>query len=225
MELFAAIAKMARMYVEWLRAKLKERGRGSQKRLAEHLGVEQSAITRILNNGGRQIRADELPRMAEFFGENPPQPELDESPRLVPIMGFVGAGAEINPDFEQVPAEGLKTVDLPFPVPEGLIGFEVTGDSMRPRYDEGDVVLCWRETTRGIETFLGEELAVRTDDDRRFLKRVVPGSRKGTFDLESWNFTPTIKGVRLEWFSEIYLTVRAGQFRRFERHPLKKRKA
>ena len=89
-------------------------------------------------------------------------------------MGLVGAGAAIEPDFGKVPPAGLHTVDLPFPVPDGLIGFEVRGDAMLPRYDDGDVIVVWREQRRPTEGFIGEEAAVRTEEGRRYLKHVLP---------------------------------------------------
>lgn len=131
----------------------------------------------------------------------------------VPIMGRIGAGAEIEPEHEQVPAHGLWTLELPFPIPEEMVGFEVKGDSMLPRYDDGDVILVYREQTRAIESFFGEEAAVRTKDGRRFLKVVRRGPERGTFTLDSFNAKP-IEGVRLEWIGEIYLTLRSGQLRR-----------
>lgn len=134
---------------------------------------------------------------------------------IVPIMGYVGAGAEIYPDQEQVPPDGLSEVELPMAIPEGLIGLEVSGESMLPRYDPGDVIIVWREQRRPIEALLGEEAAVRTEDGRRFLKRIMRGSAPRTFNLESWN-ARTIEAVGIEWVGEIYLLVRAGQIRRIE---------
>jgi phage repressor protein C with HTH and peptisase S24 domain len=141
-------------------------------------------------------------------------------PNEVPVMGRVGAGAIIEPDFEQVPPEGLFTVDLPFPLPEDMLGLEVQGDSMLPRYDSGDVIVVWKEQRRGADSFIGEEAAVRTSDGKRFLKTILHGPKRGTYTLDSFNAKPLI-GVRLLWIGEIYVTVRSGQIRRL-RKQLKK---
>jgi SOS-response transcriptional repressor LexA len=133
----------------------------------------------------------------------------------VPVMGYIGAGAVIEPDFEQVPQEGLSTVDVPFAIPDGIIALEVKGDSMLPRYDDGDVVLVYAEQQRSTQSLLGEEVAVRTAKGRRYLKRLMRGSGGNGFNLESWN-AKTIESVSLEWVGEIYLTVRSGQLRRIE---------
>lgn len=119
------------MYREWLAKLLEAEGRGAQKRLADFLGIEPSAVTRILNDE-RQIKATELSRIAQHFGVEIPTGEI-ELRTSAPVMGFVGAGAEIEPDYEQVPPEGLATVTLPFPLPDDMIAFEVRGDSMLPR--------------------------------------------------------------------------------------------
>lgn len=148
-----------------------------------------------------------------FGGEEPEEPDRRNA---VPIMGYVGAGAVVEPEFEQVPEEGFETVEVPFAVPDEIIGLEVKGDSMRPRYDDGDVLLVWREQRRRTESFVGEEAAVRTLDGRRLLKEIQDGGRRGVYDLYSHN-ARLIKGVRLEWVGEIYITVRAGQIRRAER--------
>jgi phage repressor protein C with HTH and peptisase S24 domain len=143
--------------------------------------------------------------------------EGSDKSRVVPVMGYVGAGAEIYPEFEQAPADGIAEVELPFSVPDDLIGLEIRGDSMLPRYDDGDVILVHREQQRPTEAFLGEEAAVRTGDGRRFLKRLMRGFEPGFYNLESWN-ARLIEAVHVEWVGEIYLTVRSGQIRRIERN-------
>jgi phage repressor protein C with HTH and peptisase S24 domain len=143
--------------------------------------------------------------------------EGGELSRVVPIMGYVGAGAEILPEFEQTPPEGLSDIELPFSVPDDLIGLEIRGDSMLPRYDDGDIILVHREQINPTDAFVGEEAAVRTADGRRYLKRLMRGFEAGTYNLESWN-ARLIEGVHIDWVGEIYLTVRSGQLRRIERN-------
>jgi phage repressor protein C with HTH and peptisase S24 domain len=131
----------------------------------------------------------------------------------VRVVGRIGAGAEILPEIEQIPPEGLYEIEVPFSIPDTSIAFEVEGDSMWPRYDSGDVILCWREGADADEV-IGWEAAVRTADGKRYLKRIRRGAAEGTFDLESHNAAP-IRGVLLEWAAQIQAVVRAGQWRRF----------
>jgi len=125
--------------------------------------------------------------------------------------GRVGACAEIMPVDEQMP-DGLYDIDVLAPVPEGAVARQVEGDSMFPRYDAGDVVICWGEPSSTTE-IVGWEAAVRTSDGKRYLKRILQGQKKGTFDLESYN-APPIRGVKLEWVSRVHLVVRAGHWQR-----------
>lgn len=82
---------------------------------------------------------------------------------------------------------------------------------MLPRYDEGDLVIVWREQRRSTSSFLGEEVAVRTKTGHRYLKTLQRGARG--FNLQSWN-AKLIENVDLEWIGEIYVTIRAAQLRR-----------
>lgn len=142
----------------------------------------------------------------------------------VVVMGKIGAGAAILPEMEQVPDSGLYEVSTPFSVPKGAIAFEVEGDSMWPRYDPGDVIVCWRQGSN-TEEVIGWEAAVRTADGHRYLKRVLKGADPGTFDLESHN-APPIRGVKIEWIAQVHAVVRADmwklatprQRREIERH-------
>ncbi|MEJ0095731.1 MAG: S24 family peptidase [Methylocella sp.] len=128
------------------------------------------------------------------------------------VVGRIGAGAEILPEFEQIPADGIYEIEVPFPIASDAIAFQVEGDSMWPRYDPGDVIICWREGANADEV-VGWEAAVRTADGKRYLKRIQRGSLAGTFDLESHNAAP-IRGVKIEWAAQIQGVVRFGQWRR-----------
>jgi phage repressor protein C with HTH and peptisase S24 domain len=134
------------------------------------------------------------------------------SGNLVKVVGRIGAGAEILPEFEQIPAEDLFEITVPFSIPDDSIAFEVEGESMWPRYDSGDVIICWRQS-EDAETVVGREAAVRTRDGRRYLKRVQRGATAGTYDLESHNAAP-IRGVQIVWAAAIQAVVRADQWAR-----------
>lgn len=131
---------------------------------------------------------------------------------LVKVVGRIGAGAEILPEFEQIPADGLFEISVPFTIPEDSIAFEVEGESMWPRYDSGDVIIC-RRHSEDVDAVVGREAAVRTRDGRRYLKRVRRGASAGTYDLESHNAAP-IRGVEIAWAAAIQAVVRADQWHR-----------
>lgn len=188
----------------------------SKAELARRSDVSYDNVIKYLSGVVDQPRGDTLPKLAAALGVDPLWLEKGIDPggdswSTVPLMGFVGAGGEIDPEFEQIPEDGLEQIDVPFKLPGDMIALRIKGISMLPRYDPDDVLIVWREQRRALATFYGEEAAVRTLDGRRYLKVI---QRSGdAVDLISWNDQP-IRDVRLEWIGEIYSTIRASQMRR-----------
>ena len=188
-----------------------ERTGKSKGGLARILDVRPGAISEILS-GIRLIKASEVAPIMEYLGLN-----------AVPIMGRVGAGAVIEPDNEQVPPEGLGEIDLPFPIEEELVAFEVSGDSMLPKYENGDVIVCYREQRHPLSSFYGEEAAVKLKTGERYLKTIERGKGTGLVNLSSFNAKP-INGVKLEWVGEICLSMPKGQLERLRAKSARPRK-
>lgn len=194
----------------------------TQEEAAEAMGLSLGGY-RKLEYGERRLKLEQIHRAAEAFSVTFAEVGQDvEAPSSsVPVMGYIGAGAEIDPDMEQVPPEGLDQVEVPFAIPDGIIAFEVRGESMYPRYDPGDVLLVYKEQQRPTSSLISEDVAVKVEGGGRFLKRLMRGTKPNTFNLESWN-ARTIESVRLDWIGEVYLTLRSGQVKRIE---LRERKA
>jgi repressor LexA len=178
-----------------------ERTGKSKGGLARAMGVRPGAVSEILS-GIRLIKASALDPIMEYLGLN-----------AVPIMGRVGAGAVIEPEYEQVPPEGLGEVDLPFPISGETIAFEVSGDSMLPKYENGDVIVVYREQRHPVTNFYGEEAVVRLKTGQRYLKTVERGKAPNTVNLTSFNAKP-INGVKLEWIGEICVALPRAQIAR-----------
>jgi len=139
-----------------------------------------------------------------------------EAKAPIRVVGRIGAGAEILPEFEQIPPEGLFEIELDFPLPPESVAFAVEGDSMWPRYDSGDIVICGKPEA-DANAITGSEAAVRTSDGKRYLKTIRRGPVAGTFDLESHN-APPIRGVGIEWAARILMILPSSQWRRALAH-------
>jgi repressor LexA len=169
--------------------------------LAAAMGVRPGAVSELFS-GIRLIKASEIEPIIDYL-------ELNS----VPIMGRVGAGAVIEPEHEQVPPEGLGEVRLPFPIAEETIAFEVSGNSMLPKYENGDIIVVFREQRHPVSSFYGEEAVVRLKTGERYLKTIERGKSATQVNLTSFNAKP-INGVKLEWIGEICLTLPKGQIER-----------
>jgi repressor LexA len=169
--------------------------------LAAAMGVRPGAVSEILS-GLRLIKAAEISSIVDYL-------ELNS----VPVMGRIGAGAAIEPEHEQVPPEGLGEVELPFPIEDETVAFEVAGDSMLPKYEAGDIIVVYREQRHPVSSFYGEEAAVRLKTGERYLKTIERGKSASLVNLTSFNAKP-INGVKLEWIGEICVTLPRGQIER-----------
>ena len=185
-----------RMIERWLKKPGKTKGG-----LAAAMGVRPGAVSEILS-GIRLIKASEIQPITAYL-------ELNS----VPIVGRVGAGAVIEPEHEQVPPEGLGEVELPFPIAEETVAFEVAGDSMLPKYENGDIIVVYRDQRHPVSSFYGEEAAVRLKTGERYLKTIERGKSAAMVNLTSFNAKP-INGVKLEWIGEICVTLPRGQIDR-----------
>jgi transcriptional regulator with XRE-family HTH domain len=189
----------------------------SQEQLADAVGISVSQISRI-ERDEREPRLDEILKIsarlrvpvAILIGE-------EDEPDPIPVVGRIGAGGAIDTSSEQFDeAQPLYEVEAPFALPDDSIAFEISGESMWPRYDSGDVIVCSRHGG-DITPLIGWEAAVATEDGARYLKRILVGSRRGLFNLESHNAQP-IRDVRVVWASEILAVIRASQVKKISDH-------
>lgn len=172
---------------------------------AKGMGATTSTYTHH-ENGTRPLTRQAAERYAKFFqvrpewllwGDGvPSEGEFD-----VPVLGYVGAGAEITPVDDHAMGAGLDAVERPPGLRAGAVAAAVRGQSQYPAYRDGDVIV-WDEDPSRPEDVLGEECVVKLSDGRMFVKVLARGSRPGFFTLLSYNAEP-ILDQEVEWAAPI----------------------
>ncbi len=85
--------------------------------LAERTGLSVSYVSR-LENGERNLSVKNLNLFAHAFdvaAQDILAKAPEKAPNVIGVMGRIGAGAEILPEEEQIPPEGLYEIETPFP--------------------------------------------------------------------------------------------------------------
>ena len=172
--------------------------------LAEKLSVAQASVSRWF--AGADPRGEHRDKITEIYNAITGKSEITRnteslSKSYVPLMGYVGAGGKIEPDFGEMSPDELGVVEIPFSMPADMVAFRVRGDLMLPVYREGHIIIVYRNQTKPLEAFYGEEAVVQTSDGRRFIKTIMRGAEG--VNLISWNARP-IENVTLEWIGEIF---------------------
>lgn len=198
----------------------------TQAELAERLHTTQPSVSRWLA-GAREPSGPAMLLIRELAVEHGILDDAvpERRDHTLAIMGYIGAGAEIDTAFEQLPPEGIEEVTLPYAVDEGLVGFIVRGDSMVPRVNDGEIVVVETEQSLATERLMFQEAAVRTYDGHRYVKRIMPGARPHVYDLESINGrNPTIRNVRIAWASAVRMIIPNVGLKRIGRKTAKGRR-
>lgn len=142
--------------------------------------------------------------------------ELREAREVfVPVIGRVGADSSGAVLF----ATGQDTGDL-VPLPPGgthkAVALQVCGHSMCGLADDGGLIYFEDQRTHPSEDMLGEVVVVETEADEVLVKRLLRGSRRGFYDLESIA-GPTRKDCKLRWAAHITAIIPPHQARRIIR--------
>lgn len=190
----------------------------TQAKVAEALDISPVTVNRHENNV--QSFMESLGLYAELYqckpedliSENPttstqvePSSLAPYVPRTVPVVGFVGAGAEVTPIDDHAQGAGLYEVEVPFAVrSQHIVGVEVKGDSMYPLIREGDVLLYSREYYGMNAGCLNRLCVVGLTDGRVFVKFLHKGSKQGHYTLASINnSTPPMEDVPVAWCGRV----------------------
>jgi transcriptional regulator with XRE-family HTH domain len=184
----------------------------SQTKLGEAINQAQTTIS-SWERGRTEPTREDVQRVATALGVDVAQLEVQQSAgRMVEVIGKVGA----NPDGSVLFATGDNPRDLA-PAPPGagerVVALEVSGHSMRGVADDGALIYFEQQRTPPGYDLLGEVVVLETDMDEVLIKRLLRGSEKNRFDLESL-VGPTRRDVRVRWAAEITAIIPPRQARR-----------
>ncbi|HAM68523.1 MAG TPA: hypothetical protein DCP68_02765 [Ruminococcus sp.] len=154
----------------------------SQAEAARRIGLSRQAYSNY-ELGKRQADYETLLKMAETFSvsvdellgggpqNDPPNVAavFDDSFRMIPVFESVSAGFGTYADSHIVDYMPLRIVSDSEAAE--TIAIRVTGDSMSPKIEDGDIIQCRKQDT--VDS--GSIAVVLLDDDEGLVKRVVYG--------------------------------------------------
>lgn len=183
----------------------------TQAELAARLETTQPTVNRWLAGADpRGTMRDRINRLYEAVHDG----EEDRQPGAVRLVGKVGA----DPSGTILFADGDDLGDwVPIP-PGGSVqdsALEVSGHSMRGYADDGSIIY-YSAPRAPSEDYLGDVVVCEIETGERLVKRLLRGSKRGLWDLESIN-GETRRDQSLRWIAEITSTVPPRQARRLLR--------
>lgn len=167
----------------------------TQEELAERAGINRTTIAKY-ETGRTKPSAQNVARMAEALGVSVDAivnggdyvEAVHVSPGAVrvPVLGVIPAGIPIEAiediiDWEEIPQEWARGG-------REFFGLRIKGDSMYPRYEDGDVIIFKRQDT--CEN--GQDCAVMVNGDDATFKRVKLSDRAVVLVSLNPNYEPMI---------------------------------
>lgn len=133
---------------------------------------------------------------------------IDDNARAVqsvPLLGFAQAGAGGYFDDGGFPVgKGWDEVGLPSVNDEHAYALEISGDSMKPAYRDGDIIVV----SPGTPIRRGDRVVVKTRDGEVMVKELKRRTAK-TLELQSLNpnhLDRTLNASDVEWIARIVWT-------------------
>lgn len=168
----------------------------SQTDLADVLGLHVTNMNK-LENGKSAITSKRRKQLTDFF-------EIDEhdlfatNPVIVPVKGYIGAGAMV----EAVDAGDIDEIEAPADSHPNTVAAIVRGDSMLPAFEDG-TVLYWSQL-RPPDVLVNRRCVVQLANGRIYVKILRRGSRPGVYTLQSLNLSSSdIVDQVVEWVATI----------------------
>jgi phage repressor protein C with HTH and peptisase S24 domain len=131
---------------------------------------------------------------------------IDESKRIVqsvPLLGFAqaGHGGYFDDGGFPVGSKGWEEVGLPSVSDEHAYALKIAGDSMKPAYRDGDVIVV----SPGAQIHKGDRVVVKTKDGEVMVKELKRRTAK-IIELQSLNpnhVDRTFPAADVEWIARI----------------------
>lgn len=119
----------------------------------------------------------------------------------VPVVGYVGAGAEVFPEDAHPKGQGFELVEAPPGAPKDVVAVSIRGESMHPL--ESGWLLFYRRDQDGVpDDCVNRLCVVKVTDGPTLVKTLKRGQKARLWTLESWN-APTRDNVRLDWAARV----------------------
>lgn len=184
---------------ERLRQARTRKGYATATLAAKALGVAPATYTQH-ENGTRGFPAKRAREYARAFGVTtdwllygreapsaPPANRHDRNRRTVPLVGYVGAGAQAH--FYAQGDGNLGEVDAPADAGDTTVAAEIHGVSLGPLFDHW--LVFWDEVRAPVTSDMyGQLCVVGLPDDRILVNQIKPASRPDLFHLLSNNEEP-----------------------------------
>lgn len=132
-----------------------------------------------------------------LYGRNRDSRAQRPAPGMVPLVGYVAAGAEAH----FLPAGELGEVEAPAGSTESTVAVEMRGDSWGTFFDRW--LVYYDEVRRPVTgDLIGKPCIVGLEDGRVLIKRIQRSRSKGLFHLYSPASDP-ITDVAVEWAAKV----------------------
>jgi len=176
----------------------------SRERFAEMVGTTATTIYRK-ETGLRKLTQDDIELYANALGCDPAEllggEAVVSNKKTVPLVGYVGAGAQIFPIDDHAKGQGLAEVDCPHNIDHKKgVALEVRGDSMEPLISDG-FLLFYEERFHGVPAeYINRICVVWIEGDGCLVKKIRKGTKPGYYTLESLNnSTKPIENARVAY--------------------------
>lgn len=151
------------------------------KPLAKAAALGETAVRDILEGRSKDPKLGTLYKLAETL-EIPVDDLLGAN--RVPLTGRIGAGGIVAwlPEADQI-----EMVPRPPLAPGPLMALAVEGESMLPKYEQGDVIYVRRDHDGVLPVYLNRYCAIHLADGGTYLKILTQGTEPDRYTLRSLN--------------------------------------